>query len=175
MYRVCVYTINAYYIHVNNIYSTNLLIAGPCRKAPVTKEFCTDHYWYGPNKCSPEYCRWVFNHTAAASISGKRRRNSFSGSARRLASKRERFPPKFTHLPSTACATRTLTRSRWTRSAIPSWALKFEQSTNMWSQGKTQNQRSQGVRRRQQGKSLVKNSWRRCLEVRLSQEQSFAG
>jgi len=29
----------------------------PCRKAPVTKEFCTDHYWYGPNKCSPEYCR----------------------------------------------------------------------------------------------------------------------
>jgi len=23
----------------------------------VTKEFCSDHYWYGPNKCGPEYCR----------------------------------------------------------------------------------------------------------------------
>jgi len=29
----------------------------PCRKAPVTEEFCVDHYWYGPNKCSQEYCR----------------------------------------------------------------------------------------------------------------------
>lgn len=23
----------------------------------MTKEFCADHYWYGPNKCSKEYCR----------------------------------------------------------------------------------------------------------------------
>jgi len=29
----------------------------PCRKAPVTKEFCADHYWYGPNKCDKGYCR----------------------------------------------------------------------------------------------------------------------
>jgi len=28
----------------------------PCRKAPVTKEFCGDHYWYGPNKCDNAYC-----------------------------------------------------------------------------------------------------------------------
>merc|ERR1711915_12950 len=29
----------------------------PCRKAPETKEFCADHYWYGPNKCDKAYCR----------------------------------------------------------------------------------------------------------------------
>jgi len=29
----------------------------PCRKAPETKEFCADHYWYGPNKCDKGYCR----------------------------------------------------------------------------------------------------------------------
>jgi len=29
----------------------------PCRKAPETKEFCADHYWYGPNKCDNAYCR----------------------------------------------------------------------------------------------------------------------
>ena len=34
-----------------------LLFAGPCRKAPVTDQFCADHYWYGPNKCGKEYCR----------------------------------------------------------------------------------------------------------------------
>jgi len=28
----------------------------PCRKAPVSKEFCADHYWYGPNKCEKAYC-----------------------------------------------------------------------------------------------------------------------
>ena len=35
----------------------SLLLAGPCRKAPATDQFCADHYWYGPNKCGKEYCR----------------------------------------------------------------------------------------------------------------------
>jgi len=28
-----------------------------CRAAPTTKEFCSDHYWYGPNQCSKKYCQ----------------------------------------------------------------------------------------------------------------------
>lgn len=135
--------------------STNhLLLTGPCRKAPVTKEFCTDHYWYGPNKCSPEYCRWVFNHIGLLQFQAS------GGEIPPVAVQKDlqvgkTLPPKKLDPPPTACATRTLTRSRWTRSAIPSWAPKSEQSTNQ-SQGKTANQRSQEARRRRRGRDRGK-------------------
>lgn len=29
----------------------------PCGKAPEIEGYCADHYWYGPNKCSDQYCR----------------------------------------------------------------------------------------------------------------------
>jgi len=28
-----------------------------CTAAPETDNFCRDHYWYGPNRCSSKYCR----------------------------------------------------------------------------------------------------------------------
>ena len=33
-------------------------VAGKCRKAPETESYCSDHYWYGPNKCDDKYCRY---------------------------------------------------------------------------------------------------------------------
>ena len=41
------------------IHSSIYHVLGACRKAPETKEFCADHYWYGPNKCDQKYCRSV--------------------------------------------------------------------------------------------------------------------
>ena len=34
-----------------------ICLSGACRKAPETKGFCADHYWYGDNKCGEKYCR----------------------------------------------------------------------------------------------------------------------
>ena len=28
-----------------------------CGKAPESDSFCSDHYWYGPNKCDAHYCK----------------------------------------------------------------------------------------------------------------------
>ena len=33
-----------------------ICLSGACRKAPETKGFCADHYWYGDNKCGEKYC-----------------------------------------------------------------------------------------------------------------------
>ena len=34
-----------------------LFVPGPCGSAPETESYCSDHYWYGPNKCDSQYCR----------------------------------------------------------------------------------------------------------------------